>query len=106
MKRRAILKYTALATGAAESAPLLSSLLVGCQADITEEVAANYLNYLPIPGPCQISMTCFGELLPYHENRMFLNFEKGDQHGMPIITFDAKLRDNDAKLQGLQDRLN
>jgi len=34
MQRRAILKYTALATGAAISAPLLSSLLVGCQSEV------------------------------------------------------------------------
>lgn len=51
------------------------------------------------PGPYQISMTCFGELLPYHENRMFLNFDKKDKHGLPIITFDAKLRDNEHKLR-------
>ncbi|WP_235293226.1 GMC oxidoreductase [Portibacter lacus] len=51
------------------------------------------------PGPYYISMTCFGELLPYHENRMWLNFDKTDQHGMPIITFDAKLRENEMKLR-------
>jgi len=33
MDRRAILKYTALITGAAISAPLASSLIVACQAD-------------------------------------------------------------------------
>lgn len=51
------------------------------------------------PGPYQIGMTCFGEMLPYHENRMFLNFEKRDKWGMPAITFDAKLRDNEMKLR-------
>ena len=51
------------------------------------------------PGPYTVSVACFGEMLPYHENRMFLNFEKRDQHGMPIITFDAKLRDNEMKLR-------
>lgn len=51
------------------------------------------------PGPYYFSMTCFGELLPYHENRMFLNFEKKDKHGLPIITFDAKLRDNEIKMR-------
>ena len=51
------------------------------------------------PGPYQVRMTCFGELLPYHENRMFLNFDKLDKNGLPIITFDAKLRDNEMKLR-------
>lgn len=51
------------------------------------------------PGPWNIGMTCFGELLPYHENRMYLNFDKLDKNGMPIITFDAKLRENEMKLR-------
>lgn len=51
------------------------------------------------PGPYHISMACFGEILPYHENRMYLNFDKKDKYGMPIITFDAKLRDNEMKLR-------
>ncbi len=51
------------------------------------------------PGEYRVAMTCFGELLPYHENRMFLNFDKKDKHGMPIITFDAQLRENERKLR-------
>jgi len=44
-------------------------------------------------------MTCFGEILPHHDNKMFLNFEKKDKHGMPIITFDTKLRENEIALR-------
>jgi choline dehydrogenase-like flavoprotein len=44
-------------------------------------------------------MTCFGEMLPYHENRMFLDPEKKDKHGMPIIVFDAKLRGNEMAMR-------
>lgn len=51
------------------------------------------------PGPYKIGLTCFGEMLPYHENRMWLNFDKKDKYGIPIITFDAKLRDNEMKLR-------
>lgn len=51
------------------------------------------------PGAYHISMTCFGELLPYHENRMYLNFNERDQYGIPMITFDAKLRENEHKLR-------
>ena len=51
------------------------------------------------PGPYYVGMTCFGELLPYHDNKMWLNFEKKDRHGMPIITFDATLRENEMKLR-------
>ena len=51
------------------------------------------------PGRYYVAMTCFGELLPYHDNKMYLNFEKKDQHGMPIITFDATLRENEVALR-------
>ena len=60
-------------------------------ADLKEEIFK--------PGPYQVRITCFGELLPYHENKMFLNFEKRDKHGMPIITFDAQLRENERNLR-------
>lgn len=51
------------------------------------------------PGPYRIAITCFGELLPYHENKMWLNFDKKDKHGLPIITFDAQLRENEVNLR-------
>lgn len=51
------------------------------------------------PGPYYLSMAGFGEMLPYHENKMFLNFDKRDKHGMPLITFDAELKANELKLR-------
>ena len=38
------------------------------------------------------SMNGFGEILPYHDNKMTLNYEKKDQWGLPTVTFDAKIR--------------
>lgn len=51
------------------------------------------------PGDWGVSITCFGEMLPYHENKMFLNHDKLDKHGLPTIVFDAKLRENEMKLR-------
>jgi len=51
------------------------------------------------PGPWRISMECFGEMLPYHDNKMYLDFENLDKHGMPLITFDATLRENEMKIR-------
>ncbi|WP_156772440.1 GMC oxidoreductase [Urechidicola croceus] len=51
------------------------------------------------PGPYKLSMTCFGEMLPYHENKMSLDFERKDKNGIPTIVFDAKLRENEMKLR-------
>ncbi len=49
MERRAILKYTAYATGAALSAPLISSLLVGCQSEVATAKAAEGLAFFSGP---------------------------------------------------------
>ena len=51
------------------------------------------------PNSFLIHMECFGEFLPYHENRMFLNFDKLDPQGMPTIVFDAKLKDNELRMR-------
>lgn len=51
------------------------------------------------PGAYWASMTAFGEILPNHENKMFLNFDKRDKYGMPTITFDAELRENEMKMR-------
>ena len=56
-------------------------------------------NNLFTPGAYHIQMECFGEMLPYHDNKMYLDFDKRDQHGMPIITFNATLRENEMKLR-------
>ncbi|MEL6276771.1 MAG: GMC family oxidoreductase, partial [Bacteroidota bacterium] len=56
-------------------------------------------NALTTPGKWQVRMTCFGELLPYHENKMSLNFDKLDKSGQPTIVFDAKLRENEHALR-------
>ena len=51
------------------------------------------------PGEYHISATCFGELLPYHENKMYLHETKTDQWGMPTLVFDASLKENERKLR-------
>ncbi|MTB53636.1 GMC oxidoreductase [Lewinella sp. W8] len=50
------------------------------------------------PGEWRLNITCFGELLPYHENRMYLT-ENTDQWGIPVIRFDASLKENERKLR-------
>ncbi len=51
------------------------------------------------PGDYWLGMTAFGEILPHHDNKMFLNFDKKDKHGIPMITFDAELRENELKMR-------
>jgi choline dehydrogenase-like flavoprotein len=51
------------------------------------------------PGKWTIGMGGFGEILPYHENYVVINKEKKDVHGLPTLTFDAILRDNELKMR-------
>ncbi|RAW00281.1 GMC oxidoreductase [Pseudochryseolinea flava] len=51
------------------------------------------------PGQWSIGMGGFGEILPYHENKVTLNKELKDKYGLPTLTFDADLRENEYKMR-------
>jgi choline dehydrogenase-like flavoprotein len=51
------------------------------------------------PGSWGVNLGGFGEILPYHDNRVTLNKEKKDKYGLPTLTFDAVLRDNEKKMR-------
>lgn len=50
-------------------------------------------------GQWRIGMGGFGEVLPYHENKMTLNYDKLDAYGLPTITFDAEFKENEKKMK-------
>jgi len=47
------------------------------------------------PGHWKIGITGFGECLPYHENKMTLDFDNLDEWGLPIINFDCEFKENE-----------
>lgn len=47
------------------------------------------------PGPWLFRLGGFGEILPYADNRVTLNHEVKDQHGLPTLTFDVSIRENE-----------
>jgi choline dehydrogenase-like flavoprotein len=51
------------------------------------------------PGPWMIRMGAFGEILPHHDNRVTLDRTRKDKFGMPVLAFDAVLRDNEMKMR-------
>jgi choline dehydrogenase-like flavoprotein len=51
------------------------------------------------PGPWTIGMSGFGETLPYHDNRMYLDPVKKDHWGLPVIALDCSIRDNETKMR-------
>lgn len=50
---------------------------------------------LMTPGDWRMGLGGFGECLPYHENKMFLDYERLDQWGLPTVTFDSEYKENE-----------
>ena len=46
-------------------------------------------------GPWKIGLVGFGECLPYHENKLTLNYNKKDEWGLPTVTFDCEFKENE-----------
>ncbi|GAB1307855.1 GMC family oxidoreductase [Urechidicola sp. KH5] len=51
------------------------------------------------PGDWSIGMTAFGECLPYHENKMTLDYDNLDQWGLPTVNFDCEWKENEFKMR-------
>lgn len=59
----------------------------------------SYKDAILSPGGWNMNMLGFGEILPYHDNKMTLDYEKLDQWGLPTVTFDAEIRENELKMR-------
>jgi choline dehydrogenase-like flavoprotein len=51
------------------------------------------------PGPWYMGLGGFGEILPYHDNRVTMDTSKKDKYGMPVLSFDAVLRQNELAMR-------
>ena len=72
----------------------------GWQRDVAElSIGAGLKDALTEPGQWKMGITGFGELLPYHENKISLDKEKKDKWGLPILAMDVELKDNEKKMR-------
>src|SRR5690606_13122048 len=51
------------------------------------------------PGGWTMGLMGFGETLPYHENKMTLDYDKLDEWGLPTVTFDAEFKENELQMR-------
>jgi choline dehydrogenase-like flavoprotein len=51
------------------------------------------------PGTWRLGMTGFGEVLPYHDNRVTINRDKKDKYGLPVLEFDTEFKENEYKMR-------
>ena len=62
-------------------------------------IGANFKEALTEPGSWTIGATGFGEMLPYHENKISLDKNKKDKWGLPILEMDAELKENEMEMR-------
>ncbi len=85
--------------------------------DVAEmAIGSNLKNALTEPGSWSIGATGFGEVLPYHENKIMIDKryydqagnvvsdaskgkQKTDKWGLPILATDAELKENELKMR-------
>jgi choline dehydrogenase-like flavoprotein len=46
-----------------------------------------------------MGITAFGEILPYHENRIFLHETQKDKWGLPVLAMDVEIKENEQKMR-------
>jgi choline dehydrogenase-like flavoprotein len=62
-------------------------------------IGAAFKEALTEPGSWTIGAGGFGEILPYHENRIYLDPERKDKWGLPILAMDAELKENEYRMR-------
>jgi len=46
-----------------------------------------------------INFLGFGEMLPYHENKITLDKNTKDKWGLPVLSFDVEIKENEKKMR-------
>ena len=62
-------------------------------------VGAELKQALSQPGPWTIGMTAFGEMLPHHDNRIYLDRQVRDKWGLPVLAMDVQIRENELAMR-------
>ena len=62
-------------------------------------IGGDFKEALTEPGAWSIGATGFGEILPYHDNKISLNKTVKDKWGLPVLTMDAGLKENELKMR-------
>ena len=51
------------------------------------------------PGQWSMGLGGFGEMLPYYENKVFIDKSKKDKWGQPVLAIDCEIKDNEKKMR-------
>lgn len=62
-------------------------------------VGGDFKDAMTEPGPWTIGATAFGEMLPYHDNRVRIDETVRDKWGLPVLAIDCETRENEALMR-------
>ena len=62
-------------------------------------VGGDWKDALCEPGNWSIGFGAFGEILPYHENRISLDKNTKDKWGLPVLAMDMEIKENEHKMR-------
>ena len=72
----------------------------GWSREIAEmNIGGEYKDALSEPGQWTMGIGGFGEILPYHENKVTLDKNKKDKWGLNVLAIDAEWKDNERKMR-------
>ncbi len=72
----------------------------GWNREIAEySIGAELKEALMEPGRWSVGMGGFGEILPYHENKVTLDKTKTDKWGLNVVAIDCELKENELKMR-------
>ncbi len=72
----------------------------GWRREVAEmNIGADFKDALSEPGPWTMGATAFGEILPYHENKISLDKNTKDKWGLPVLAMDCEIKENELKMR-------
>lgn len=72
----------------------------GWEAQVAEmNIGKDLKDVIGTVGGWSMGATAFGEMLPYHENKISLDPSKKDAWGLPVLNFDVEIKDNEKKMK-------
>lgn len=69
-------------------------------ADVAEMAfGGDFKDQMTVPGAWTMGLGGFGESLPHHENRVYIDKTKKDKWGQPVLAIDCEFKDNERKMR-------
>ena len=62
-------------------------------------IGTDLKNSMTEAGKWGMNLLAFGEMLPYHENKIFLDKTKKDKWGLPVLSFDVEIKENELRMR-------